>query len=583
MPIKLRYRFAGVLVTAVTVAVIFLFWRTSTPRPQTPAGTRPARGGELITTLRGDPKSFNSLVATDETSAVVTSLLQGRLVRINRATFELEPWLAEKWEVSPDGRRYTVHLRPGLTWSDGAPLTSADVLFTLRAARDRTVVSGLVDGLVAGGEPISASAPDPRTVIFDLAGPSGPGMRLLDALPILPQHKLEASLAAGTLRGAWATTTAPSEIVGAGPFVLASYVPGQRIVLARNPRYWRTAPDGTALPYLDRLVFDIVPEQNAGMIRLEAGSVDMLQSELRAEDYVPARRAEAEGRLKVIELGVGTDADAFWFCLKPEAKKSDPRFPFVQRREFRQALSHAMDREEFARTVYFDEAVPVWGPVTPGNKIWFTPNLRRYAPDLGKARELLKSIGLEDRDGNGVAETASGVEARFTVLTQRGITSYERGTTLLRERAARVGVVLDIVPLEVNTMIERMLKSDYDAIYMRVLLSDLDPAANLDLWLSSGQHHFWNLAQATPATEWERRIDTLMLEQAATTDPARRRDLFNDVQSILAENLPVLYFAAPRLFYAHSTRVVGVVPSVLRPPVLWNADSLGVTAPPPAN
>jgi peptide/nickel transport system substrate-binding protein len=118
---------------------------------------------------------------------------------------------------------------------------------------------------------------------------------------------------------------------------------------------------------------------------------------------------------------------------------------------------------------------------------------------------------------------------------------------------------------------------------MRVLQSDLDPGANLDLWLSSGGAHFWNLAQKTPATEWEKQIDALMLEQASTVDQARRKALFNDVQRIFAENLPVLYFAAPRLFYAHSMRVTGVVPSVLRPPALWNADSLAVTGPPRAN
>jgi peptide/nickel transport system substrate-binding protein len=82
-----------------------------------------------------------------------------------------------------------------------------------------------------------------------------------------------------------------------------------------------------------------------------------------------------------------------------------------------------------------------------------------------------------------------------------------------------------------------------------------------------------------PATEWEARIDTIMHEQAATLDPERRRELFNDAQRILAENLPVLYFVAPRLYFAHSRRMTGVVPSVMRPPVLWNADSLGVTGP----
>jgi peptide/nickel transport system substrate-binding protein len=577
------FRFAGVLVTAVLIAAAFFFWRSSTTAPVPSGEARPVRGGQLVAAVRTDPKSFNALVATDEISALVSSLTQSRLVRVNRATFELEPWLAEKWEGTPDGRQYTLHLRPNVTWSDGAPLTSGDVLFTLAAVRDKKVESGLADGLVVGGQPIDASAPDDRTVVLSFPAPSGLGLRLLDALPILPRHKLEPALAAGTLRTTWQTTTAPSEIVGAGPFVLSAYLPGQRVVLTRNPRYWRTADDGTALPYLDRLVLEIIPEQNAGMVRLESGSIDMLQSELRPEDYVTARRAESDGKLKVIELGVGTDPDAFWFCLKPEAKKNDPRFAFVQQRQFRQALSHAVDREEFARVVFLDAAVPVWGPVTPGNKVWFTPNLPRYVPNLAKAREILKSIGLEDRNANGVVEDAAGTEARFTVLTQRGIAAYERGTTLLKERAAMIGVELNIVPLEGTTMTQRMLASDYDAIYMRVLLTDLDPAGNMDLWLSSGQSHFWNLAQKAPATEWERRIDTIMIEQAATIDPQRRRDLFNDVQRIFAENLPVLYFAAPRLFYAHSTRVVGVRPSVLRPPALWNADSLGVIAPPRAN
>ena len=132
-------------------------------------------------------------------------------------------------------------------------------------------------------------------------------------------------------------------------------------------------------------------------------------------------------------------------------------------------------------------------------------------------------------------------------------------------------------------MIQKMMASDYEAIYMRPLMTDLDPAGNMDMWLSSGGAHFWNMEQTMPATEWEKRIDDIMTRQAATVDPARRRELFNEVQEIFAENLPVLYFAAPRLYYAHSTRITGVLPSVLRPPVLWNADSLGVTAPPRAN
>jgi peptide/nickel transport system substrate-binding protein len=107
-------------------------------------------------------------------------------------------------------------------------------------------------------------------------------------------------------------------------------------------------------------------------------------------------------------------------------------------------------------------------------------------------------------------------------------------------------------------------------------MTDLDPALNLDFWLSSGETHFWNASQKTPATEWEKEIDRLMTEQASTPNVERRKALFNEVQKIFAENVPVLYFAAPRLFYGHSARLQGVVPSVTRPPVLWNADMLSV-------
>jgi len=430
---------------------------------------------------------------------------------------------------------------------------------------------------MVAGQPIRAAAPDPQTVVFTYAAPSGPGVRLLNGLTILPRHKLEAALNAGTLASAWDSKTPLGDIVGTGAFVLREYQPGQRLVLDRNPRYWRTAADGQPLPYLDRLVLEMVPEQNAELLRLQAGSTDLTYTELRSEDYVAARRGETEGKLKVIELGVAPDADAFWFCLKPEAKKADKRFAFVQKPEFRQALSYAVDREAFAETVFLGAAVPIWGPITPGNKRWFWPDIPRYPHNVERAKELLKGIGLADRDGNGIVEDDKGTEARFTVITQRGIGSYDRGTAVLRDAVKGAGIALDIAPLEFGAMIQRMLKCDYDAIYMRALFSDLDPAGNMDFWLSSGSTHFWNLEQKSPATEWERRIDTLMLEQASSTDPARRKQQFEVVQKIFAENVPALYFASPRMYYAYSSRLQGVVPSVQRPPVLWNADSLSVS------
>jgi len=575
----MNVRLFGVLITAGILAAGFIFWRsTTTPDDAAPAITVsdvPSRGGQIVTSGRAGPRTFNRLIGQEQFSQVLSMLTQGRLVRVNYQTFEVEPWLAEKWDVSADGLTYTFHLRPGVTWSDGVPFTSEDVLFSVQAIFDAKSESFIADTLKVEGKPIAASARDAATVVITFPEPSGPGLRLLDSLWIVPKHKLEGALKAGTFARAWGTDTPPSDIVGMGPFVLREYVPNQRLIFDRNPRYWRKAADGTSLPYLDRIVYEIIPDQDAELLRLQSGDLDLTQSELRPDDYVPARRAEDKGTLKVAEVGLSPQADSFWFNLKPEAWKDDPRFAFVRRPEFRQAISYAVDREKFAENVFLGAAVPIWGPITPGNTLWFWPDVPRYFHDVNKAKALLKGLGLEDRNGDGVVEDAQGHEARFTVITQRGIGWFERGLAELRTQLAQVGIALEAAPLENATMNQRMVKSDYEAMYTRFGSTDVDPASQLDMWLSNGDAHFWHFGDTSPEP-WEARIDALMKEQMATLDQGRRKAIFNDVQRIFAENLPVIYFATPRMYYAYNARVQGVKPSVLRPVALWNADMLSV-------
>jgi peptide/nickel transport system substrate-binding protein len=576
----MKVRLLGIAVTAGLLVAGYSFWKSpATPGSlnSTAASAPQRRGGQLVTSGRAGPRTFNRLVGQDQLSSVLSMLTMGRLVRVNYRTFDVEPWLAETWDRSPDALTYTFHLRPGLVWSDGVAFTASDVVFTLQAIFDPKTESFLADVLSVGGKPITAEAPDASTVVVHFPSPSGPGIRLLDSLWILPKHKLESALKQGTLASAWGTDTPPSELVAMGPFVVREYVPNQRIVLDRNPNYWRKADDGTALPYLDRIVYEIIPDQDAELVRLQSGELDLTQSELRPDDYVPAKRAEEQGKLKVVEVGLSPKAEGFWFNLKPEAWGKDARFAFVRRKEFRQAISYAVDREKFAENVYLGAAVPIWGPVTPSNTQWFWPDVPRYFHDVNKAKALLKSIGLEDRNGNGVVEDAQGHEARFTVLTQRGIGWYERGLAELRGQLAPAGIAIEAAPLENAALIQRMLKSDYEAMYQRFGTTDLDPASELDMWLSSGDGHFWHFGDSNPEP-WERDIDALMQENASTVDQMRRQQQFRQVQRVFAENLPVLSFAAPRMYYAYNVRVQGVMPSVLRPVALWNADMLSVRA-----
>jgi peptide/nickel transport system substrate-binding protein len=311
-------------------------------------------------------------------------------------------------------------------------------------------------------------------------------------------------------------------------------------------------------------------------VRLQAGQTDFMQDSVRASDLETLRPLELENKLRIEELGVTPDADAFVFNLRTEVWAKDPRGAWMTRKEFRQALSHAVNREAFADTVFLGAAVPIHGPVTPGNRQWFWPSIPRYEFSRDKARALLEGIGLSNRDDDEWLEDRNGNEARFNVLVFRSNPVLERSAAVLRDDFRQVGVALDIVPLETNTVRSRVVNGEFEAAFVQFNATDLDPAMSKDFWVSSGGAHFWNPNQKAPATDWERQIDELMARQTATSDEAERKRLFIDVQRIFSENLPVLYFAAPRVYVATSARLLNVQPAPIRPQVTWSADTIAV-------
>ena len=419
-------RTVPVLVAALVITVAAVAACTTSPG-ESSLRDEPGGSGAAVGTIRDEPQTFNRLAARDNISVLMTQLTQAGLVRINRTEDVVEPWLAESWSSDDDGRTHTLTLREGTTFSDGEPFTSADVLFSFEALYDERLGSALADSLRIDGRPIGVEAPDATTVVVRFPVPYSPGLRLLDSLPMLPRHLLEPALRAGTFRDAWGLSTPPAEMAGLGPFVLQSYQPGQRLVFARNTRYWRTDAAGVQLPYLDRIMLEIVSDQNAEMLRLETGEVDFISSGIRAEDVGSLSRAADAGQVQLFHLGVGLDADFLAFNLQPSAMADDPRRAWLQSLDWRLAVSHAVDRAAFADTIYLGLAEPIFGPITPGNRIWFQPDLPVFDYDLRRAHALLEGLGLADRDGDGLREDRGGRPVRFTLLTQQGNTTRERG------------------------------------------------------------------------------------------------------------------------------------------------------------
>ena len=551
----------------------------SKPSPEPAAAvastTGVPRGGELTASVRSEPRSFNRHAARDSVTELISNLTQGKLVHVNQATQAVEPSLAESWTSADQGRRVTMHLRHDASFSDGHPFTADDVLFSFAVADEEKTQSVLADAVRINGKSITVTATDPYTIVITFAAPFAPGVRILEILPILPRHILEPAYKAGTFITAWGLDTPPAQIVGLGPFVLIQYVAGQRVVLARNPHYFAKAPDGGPLPYLDRIVVEILPDQNAELLRLEAGQLDMMTSEVSPESYAQLKRSADAGKIKLLDLGVSRNAEALWFNLKPGAFASDPRAAWLQRDELRQAINMAVDRKLFVDTVFFGAGVPVYGPETPANKAWYWDGMPKTPYDPAAAKQLLASIGLTDH-GDGVLKDARNQPARFTLLTQKGRPSMERSVAVVRDELKKIGITVDVVTLDSRAVIQAFGTAKYEAIWFNADKTDLDPGTNPDFWFSSGGAHMWNLEEKTPATEWEKIIDALMTKQIASADPDERKRLYVEVQKIFYEHQPMIYFAAPRIFVAHATRVTNLTPAEYRPQLLWRPDTVAV-------
>jgi len=315
------------------------------------------------------------------------------------------------------------------------------------------------------------------------------------------------------------------------------------------------------------VVLEIVRDQNVEQLKLAAGEIDFTQSEVRPADYAALNRAKAQGRVEIADLGVGRDGDLLWFNLS-RSKRRDLRSAWLQHADFRRAVSAAIDRDRFVNTVYFGAAVPAHGIVSPANRLWYAADAAAPPFDRAAVQRLLASLRLRDVGARLVDHT--GAPVRFSLLTQKGNTSLERGAAFIRDSLADVGVQVDVVELEVGALVSRFSRGDYDAVYFRLLTTDTDPSLNPDFWRSSGDAHIWAPSQSSPATPWEGDIDRLIAQITAAPDADERHRLFAEVQRIVAREVPVLCFAFPRVWVATSVRVTGARPALVRPPILWD-------------
>ncbi len=520
-------------------------------------------GGAMTFDLVSDPKTFNPALASETTSTQVLGYLFRGLTRVSPYDGIVKGDLASRWSVDRSGRRVVFTLRRGLRWSDGVPLTAADVVFTFnRIYYNPAVASPVRDVLTVGGKPFRVTAPDPRTVVFETARPFAPLLEEL-GVEILPAHLLSAAVSQGRFNTVWSVRTPPEKIVGDGPFRLERYLPGQEIVLSKNPLY--TPPKGLSgpyaapLPYLDRLTLRIVPNQNSTLLRFLGGKSDLVSVSPAQVPVLSDKTGEKAFRLLV--RGPSQAETFLTFNENPRAPVPKWKIAWFQNRNFRQAVAWAIDRKAMVDVVYNGLGAPIPGPVSPANKAFFDPGVVRYHHDLARSRALLAASGFRKKGSR--LYDASGHPVVVVLMTNTESPERLSLAQMVQSMLAPLGIRVRVVPLQFNMLTTLVLSSHQWEMLLFGLTGTLDPHGNATVWRSTGFLHLWNPGEKGPSTPWEGEVDSLFARGETEMDPVRRRALYDRWQEIATREVPLVDLVSPDAITAVRTTLSGITPTPL--------------------
>ena len=531
-------------------------------------------GGRLVAAVRFEPRTLNWLVASDSGSREVLALLHADLIHINRETQTPEPALARSWKVSPDGKRWTLELRRGIQFSDGHSFDADDVIFTFQAIYDQQVHSPQRDLLLLNGKPIAIRKIDNSHVEFVLPEARAVADRLFDAIYILPRHRLEPLWKAGRLPDAWTLSTPPAEMAGLGPFRVKSYAAGQQIVLERNPYYWKSDSSGRPLPYLDEVRLLPVGSEDNQVLRFQAGETDLI-NRVGARNFALLEKEQARRNLEMRDLGAGLETSFLVFNLgeAPGAPEVAARTAVLRRRSFRQAVSAAIDRAAMVKLVYGGKADALAGPVAPGNRAWVNADLATPARNVEQARRLLAADGFQWKSG--ALLDPGGKPVEFSLLVTNTNPERQQMAAMIQDDLKAIGVRVEVVPLDFRSLSDRVQNTRrFETALMALGSADADPNPDLAVYLSSGGNHLWNPNQKSPATPWEAEIDGLMRRQQVTLGYAERKKLFDRVQRLMADYLPMAPLVSPHILVGAKKGLRNFRPALLEPYTTWNLDQL---------
>ena len=492
-----------------------------------------------------DPKSFNPIIAKETSTTLITGFIFEGLTKIDGITLEVKPLLAEKWEVDKTGKRWLFFLRKDVLWSDGEKFTANDVVFTFNELiYNEKIPTSSRDVFTIEGKKIKVRKIDDYKVEFILPEKFAPFLQLMTQ-EILPEHKLKKVVIENRFTSTWGVNENVENIVGTGPYKIKEYRPGEWIILEKNPYYWKKDKEGKKLPYIDRIVFLIIPDPNMAILKFRTGEIDVLS--VRGQDYYILKPLEKIKNFTLYDVGPSLGSEFLSFNQNVDAKIPEYKKNWFCDINFRKAIAHSIDRDSIIKNVYNGFGTYQFGPMNSSCGFFYNDKIIKYSYDLSKAREFLSKSGfywkdekLYDRYGNRV---------EFTIITNSNNFERIQIGNIIQNDLEKIGMKVNLLPAEFNTLVNKLsITKDWEAVIVG-LTGGIEPHGGKNVWKSNGQLHFWNFNNKRNY-EWEKEIDLLFEEGTKYLEKEKRKKIYDRWQYLVSEYLPLIYTANSNVIYA---------------------------------
>ncbi len=551
---------------------------------QTQAPTGKFGGEFVISTIGEGPKTFNPCNTKDATSSAMAGLLYDGLLTTEPRTGKVVPLLAKSYEIK--GNDYVIHLRKGIKWTDGKPITADDVMYTY----EEIVFKGLgnpstMDAMMIEGRLPTLTKIDDYTVKFTTSKPFAPFLRQL-SYQIVPKHyfKPYSDMGAKAFDTFLNPNTEPKTIVSSGAFKLKEYVAAQRVVFERNPNYYKVNLDNKQLPYIDKLVYLIVGDTNNEILKFEAKEIDVLS--LKGDNVARYKSREAKSDYKVYNLGADTGTMFIVINLNNKKDKNGKYFissikqRWFQNKNFRTAIDWAIDRKSMIQNVAFGVAKPLFTAESL-NSIYLNKNIKGHVCDKVKAAKLLEEAGFKLK--NNVLYDNYGNKVEFDLYTNAGNLEREALGVMIKQDLEELGMKVNFKPVEFNSLVNKLTNThDWDFAIMGLTGSPLEPHDGKNVWTSGGSLHMFNMGVNKGVSSksnreniypWEKELDEIFEKGALKLTYEERKPLYDRYQEIIYEEKPIIYLYSPTRITAIRNKFRNIYPTPLSG-LLYNLDEI---------